>query len=75
LKQKQGNSTATPLLPDEMSSKCGSGGATIRLARECGVSVNLFVTETPLSRASPLPHLIGFSFQDQVGYQAAVLCF
>ncbi|TSD75953.1 hypothetical protein FFI16_005800 [Pseudomonas sp. KBS0710] len=31
-------------------SKCGSG-----LARESGVSVNEFVADTPLSRASPLP--------------------
>ncbi|TSD77583.1 hypothetical protein FFI16_014495 [Pseudomonas sp. KBS0710] len=31
---------------------CGSG-----LAREYGVSVNSSVTDTPHSRASPLPHL------------------
>ncbi|RQO54167.1 hypothetical protein DBR46_16315 [Pseudomonas sp. KBW05] len=33
--------------------KCGSG-----LARECGVSVESSVTDTPHSRASPLPHWI-----------------
>ncbi|MCG6573807.1 hypothetical protein EGM97_03690 [Pseudomonas sp. AF32] len=30
---------------------CGSG-----LARECAVAVCIIVTDTPLSRASPLPH-------------------
>ncbi|RQO57871.1 hypothetical protein DBR46_10595 [Pseudomonas sp. KBW05] len=34
---------------------CGSG-----LARECGGSVRTSFTDTPLSRASPLPHWIGF---------------
>ncbi|TWR43293.1 hypothetical protein FIP59_29680, partial [Pseudomonas fluorescens] len=43
-------STATPRLPDEMSSKCGSG-----LARESGGSVSSSVTDAPPSRASPLP--------------------
>ena len=36
--------------------QCGSGGATIRLAREGGGSVGTTVTDTPLSR---LPHWIG----------------
>ncbi|MNK87698.1 hypothetical protein D3C87_1076380 [compost metagenome] len=35
--------------------QCGSGGAAIRLARESGVSVKCVFTDTPLSRASPLP--------------------
>ncbi|HCS41463.1 MAG TPA: hypothetical protein DIW52_01340 [Pseudomonas sp.] len=34
-------------------SKCGSG-----LAREIGVSNYIYVTDTPLSRASPLPQWI-----------------
>ncbi|PJK34552.1 hypothetical protein CWC48_04890 [Pseudomonas sp. S10E 269] len=32
--------------------QCGSG-----LARECGGSVNISLTDPPHSRASPLPHL------------------
>ncbi|PMZ75073.1 hypothetical protein C1X25_03980 [Pseudomonas sp. GW247-3R2A] len=32
--------------------QCGSG-----LARECGVSASISLTEPPHSRASPLPHL------------------
>ncbi|AZP71113.1 hypothetical protein EJJ20_14685 [Pseudomonas poae] len=32
--------------------QCGSG-----LARECGESVGISMTDTPPSRASPLPHL------------------
>ncbi|MBR7212670.1 hypothetical protein E1K68_07730 [Pseudomonas sp. B2021] len=31
--------------------KCGSG-----LARECSVSANSFLADSPHSRASPLPH-------------------
>ncbi|MDQ0701378.1 hypothetical protein QF043_000170 [Pseudomonas sp. W3I7] len=34
--------------------QCGSG-----LARECGGSETDVLTDTPLSRASPLPHWIG----------------
>ena len=34
---------------------CGSGGATIRLAREEAVSVNIDVSDTPHSRAGSLP--------------------
>ena len=34
--------------------QCGSG-----LARECGGSETNVLTDTPLSRASPLPHWIG----------------
>jgi urea carboxylase len=37
------------------NSHCGSGGATIRLARESGVSVTSTSTDTTSSRASPLP--------------------
>ncbi|RFP97541.1 hypothetical protein DA482_27945 [Pseudomonas fluorescens] len=36
--------------------QCGSG-----LARECGVSVSTSVTDTPHSRASPLPHFALFT--------------
>jgi hypothetical protein len=37
-------------------SKCGRGGATIRLAPDEGVSADTAVTDPQLSRASPLPH-------------------
>src|SRR5476649_3057712 len=64
-------------------STCGSG-----LAREGGGSVTHELTDTPHSRASPLPHLDrsasdrdvllcccpAFASTTQVGYQAAVLC-
>ncbi|WP_438869208.1 hypothetical protein, partial [Pseudomonas sp. L1(2025)] len=33
----------------------------------CGVSVNLSVTDTPLSRASPLPQLTACGFEYEVG--------
>ncbi|POA60933.1 hypothetical protein C1884_28955 [Pseudomonas sp. GW460-R15] len=36
--------------------QCGSG-----LARESGMSGNFMPTDTPSSRASPLPHLISVS--------------
>src|SRR5476649_2449878 len=39
-------------LSDAQKSKCGSG-----LARECGGSVSSFITDTPPSRASPLPQV------------------
>ncbi|RBC04426.1 hypothetical protein C3E97_003195 [Pseudomonas sp. MWU12-2115] len=35
------------------ANNCGSG-----LARECGVPVDISVSDTPLSRASPLPHVV-----------------
>src|SRR5471032_2033810 len=63
-------------------SNCGSG-----LAREGGVSVTHELTDTPPSRASPLPHLDlcasdkdvllcfcpAFASTTKVGFQAAVL--
>ncbi|CAI8859225.1 hypothetical protein EMIT0P43_20417 [Pseudomonas jessenii] len=39
-----------------LKTKCGSGGATIRLARESGVTVTSILDVPPFSRASPLPH-------------------
>ena len=39
------------------------GEIIVGLARECGVSVDMFVTEPPHSRASPLPHLTVFQFR------------
>ncbi len=49
-------------------------GAAVRLARECGVSVNISITDPPHSRASPLPQGARARFDDQVGCQAASLC-
>ena len=37
--------------------KCGRGGATIRLAPDSGGAVTDALADTPLSGASPLPHL------------------
>ena len=51
--RSKARSTATP--EREAAFPCGSGGATIRLARECGGSVMDILTDTPHSRASPLP--------------------
>jgi hypothetical protein len=42
-----------PQSPEQRITQCGSG-----LARESGISVIASLTDTPLSRASPLPHLI-----------------
>ncbi|TFY92386.1 hypothetical protein DYL59_00020 [Pseudomonas kairouanensis] len=44
---------------DHRWTKCGSG-----LARECGVSVAKSFTDTPHSRASPLPHCPVFTVSD-----------
>src|SRR5471032_74251 len=44
--------TTSTHLPDALRSNCGSG-----LAREGGGSVSSCVTDTPLSRASPLPQV------------------
>ena len=43
---------------------CGRGGATIRLAPDSGDSGNTWLTDLPLSGASPLPHLDRCRLQD-----------
>ncbi|TNB94604.1 hypothetical protein FHG55_16295 [Pseudomonas jessenii] len=44
---------------------CGSG-----LAREIGVPVKQLLTDTPLSRASPLPHLLWRFAENQLSTSA-----
>ena len=70
--RSKARSTATP--EREAAFPCGSGGATIRLARECGGSVMDILTDTPHSRASPLPQGGRARIDDQAGCQAASLC-
>ena len=64
--QIKNRATATP--ERGAAFPCGSG-----LARECGVSVNISITDPPHSRASPLPQGGRARIDDQAGCQAASL--
>jgi len=46
------NSSFTSPISTIAQNQCGSG-----LAREYGITSNILLNDTPLSRASPLPHL------------------
>ncbi len=56
--------------PDATPVKCGRG-----LAPDSGGSVGIYLTETPLSGASPLPHLISVCQGRPSGWLVAVFSF
>ncbi len=56
---------------NDVAGQCGRGGATIRLAPDGGGSAIEISTDSPLSGASPLPHLIVVDFRPGVGSAAS----